>query len=370
MRDMRILIEKQSKKRNIVIVIAILIVLLATAASIYVYKFKNKPVSEAVKAVEKVVTEKEAQAPAPTLQIFKGENRPIAVMIDNEEGAWPQAGLQDAYMIYEIIVEGGQTRMMAIFKDKEPTKVGPVRSSRHYFVEYAMEHGAIYSHFGWSPKAEATIKQFGVNNVNGLTAASGVFWREGTGYHTAFTSIKNLRETAKNSSYVTTSDAEPIYDYSVAEYNLTEGKEVESIKLTYSTSHNTSYTYNAEKKVFMRYRRGVKHTDRVTKEQLFAKNIIVVKVENYLMDASADKGRQELENKGTGTGVYLTNGKAIDITWKKTSATSKTYFYDAAGKEITLNDGLTFVQIVPIFTNSVAITYKPVVAETVAPATT
>ena len=70
-------------------------------------------------------------------KIFSGDARPIAVMIDNEKGAWPQAGLNDAYMIYEITVEGGETRFIAFFKGKDTAKIGPVRSSRHYFLDYA-----------------------------------------------------------------------------------------------------------------------------------------------------------------------------------------------------------------------------------------
>ena len=101
-------------------------------------------------------------------KIFSGDARPIAVMIDNEKGAWPQAGLNDAYMIYEITVEGGETRFIAFFKGQDTAKIGPVRSSRHYFLDYVLEHDAIYVHFGWSPLAQSNIKTFGINNINGL----------------------------------------------------------------------------------------------------------------------------------------------------------------------------------------------------------
>jgi len=360
MRDMNISVGKKKRSKGWLGILLVIILLLGTAYGIYVYKFKKNDKAVVsnqanVNKVKKVVE--------PELQIFKGNNRPIAVMIDNEKGAWPQAGLQDAYMIYELIVEGGQTRMMAIFKDKLPTKVGPIRSSRHYFVEYAMEQGAIYAHFGWSPKAEATIKSNNVNNINGIAYDGGKFWREGYGYHTAFTSLKNLKAIATEKGYVTTSTAASVYKYSAVEHNLKEGKEVTSIKLTYSPSHNTSYIYDATKKVFMRSMRGIKHVDRVTKEQYYAKNIIVMQAKNYTMGTSTDKGRQEIENEGTGTGYYLTNGKVINITWKKESAKAKTYFYDLEGEEIVLNDGLTFVQVVPI-ENSVNITYKEVPVQT------
>lgn len=359
MSNVNISAGKNKKGKGIILFFILIILLLGTAYGIYVYKFKNDDKSKDTGVQPTVSKPKPVPVPEPTLQIFKGENRPVAVMIDNEQGAWPQAGIQDAYMVYELIIEGGQTRMMAIFKENSPLKVGPIRSSRHYFVEYAMEHGAIYTHFGWSPKAEAAIKNNNVNNINGMYYDGGSFWREGYGYHTAFTSLKNLRNIATQSKYLTTSSADPIYKYSVKEYNIADGKEVESIKFTYSYSHNTSYIYDATKKVFMRSMRGNKHTDRVTKEQYFAKNIVVMQAKNYTMGNASDKGRQEIENTGTGTGYYLTNGKIINITWKKQDNKSKTYFYDLEGKEIILNDGITFVQVVPMG-NSVNIKYKEV----------
>lgn len=68
-----------------------------------------------------------------TPKTFAGNTRPIAFMIDNNINAMPQAGLQQADLIYEMIVEGGETRLMIVMKDKDVSKVGPLRSSRHNF---------------------------------------------------------------------------------------------------------------------------------------------------------------------------------------------------------------------------------------------
>ena len=327
----------------VLLIIAILLVGAYVYTNKYVKKASNIDISKKLEESEENVDSKRK----PELQIFKGTERPIAVMIDNEPGAFPQAGLQDAYMVYEIIVEGGQTRLMAIFKNAETSKIGPIRSSRHYFVEYAMEHSAIYAHFGWSPKAKETIESNGVNNINGINYDGTKFWREGKGYHTAFTSISNLKEVAKSKNYLNISSSMPLYNYSIEEYNLESEKEVQSINLTYSSSHTTSYKYDYENKVFLRYQRGNEHKDRVTNKQYFAKNVIVLVMSNYMLSDGSSKGRQEVVNEGTGTGYYLTNGRCIDITWKKDGIKSKTYFYDLNGNEIILNDGITFVQIVP-----------------------
>ena len=82
------------------------------------------------------------------------KERPVAIMVDNDdEKARPHAGLDDAYLIYEMMIEGGSTRFMALFRGVDTEKIGPVRSSRHYYLDYVMENDAIYNHFGWSPKA-------------------------------------------------------------------------------------------------------------------------------------------------------------------------------------------------------------------------
>ena len=157
---------------------------------------------------EKVVELKEPK-------IFKGTDRPIAVMIDNHKSAMPQAGLNDAYMVYEIIVEGGETRLMALFKGVDLKKVGPVRSSRHYFLDYALENDAIYVHYGWSPQAQSDITKLSVNNINGISESSTSFWRVKDKYapHNAVTSTEKILEIAKRKGYSTTSTKKSVLNY-------------------------------------------------------------------------------------------------------------------------------------------------------------
>ena len=92
-----------------------------------------------------IVKKKEQQKEKLKIVDLDSNERPIAVMIDNNIGNGKHAGLQDSYINYEIIVEGGLTRIMALYKDKDVDLIGPVRSSRHYFLDYALEHDAIYT---------------------------------------------------------------------------------------------------------------------------------------------------------------------------------------------------------------------------------
>ena len=159
---------------------------------------------------ENVITEMEPIVEEKEVQIFNGNTRPIAVMIDNVGDARPQAGLNDAYIVYEIIVEGNLTRLMALYKDVELDKIGPIRSSRHYFLDYALENDAIYVHFGWSPKAQSDISSLKVNNINGMAESSKSFWRvrDKRAPHNAVTSTEKILEIAKRKGYKTTSEKE------------------------------------------------------------------------------------------------------------------------------------------------------------------
>lgn len=283
-------------------------------------------------------------------KIFKGTNRPIAIMIDNHKGALPQAGLNDAYMVYEIIVEGGESRLMALFKGVDLEKIGPVRSSRHYFLDYALENDAIYVHFGWSPQAQSDISKLGVNNINGINESSSSFWRTKDKYapHNVATSTKKILEIAERKGYATTSTKDSVLHYVADEVNLKGNVEATKVTIPYSDSNTVRYEYDTVTKRYTRYSRDTKQVDWDTKETVTTKNIIIVKCSNTTLNDGSGKGRQTLDNVKILNGYYITNGKAIEITAEKTARSSQTVYKDKEGNVIDVNDGNTFVQICPI----------------------
>ena len=280
------------------------------------------------------------------------KSRPVAVMINNLSAARPvQSGVMDAYIVYEIIVEGGITRYMAVYKDKDTAKIGTVRSSRDYYLDYALENDAIYVHFGWSPQAQELIGKLGVNNINGLY--DDAFWRDNPmnlAYeHTAYTSMDKIMKVAKNKGYRLTSEKDLLLNYSVDEVSI-ENEEsslkADNVSIRYSNVVTTSYKYNPTDKLYYRSVNGSVQKDYVTKKQYTTKNIIISYVDNGNI-SNDNKGRQELNNIGTGKGYYITDGYSIPITWTKTSRNEQTVYKKLNGEEITVNDGNTFIQIAP-----------------------
>lgn len=352
--------QKRNEKNNklkIFIIVAILIILIVASILAYMILFKDKNKNEIISqeteegnSQDVQIDEEETPKEETGVKIYSGTQRPIAVMIDNHKGAWPQAGLQKAYAIYEIIVEGGETRLMAIFKGQDVEKIGPVRSSRHYFLDYALENDAIYTHYGWSPKAESDIKSLGVNNINGITESSSSFWRikQKSSPHNVLTSIAKLKEIAKNKKYKMTSSKKSVLNYVTSQVELESGKVANKVRIPYSTLHTTSYEYNPETKIYTRYARGKKQTDFETGKAITTKNIIITFVKNTPLNDGENKDRQNLSNTGTFKGYYITNGKAIEIKCIKESRKAQTVYKDLNGKEINVNDGNTIFNICPI----------------------
>ncbi|MCX7709902.1 MAG: DUF3048 domain-containing protein [Clostridia bacterium] len=276
--------------------------------------------------------------------------RPFAVMIDNEGlKSLPQGGLDKAQVIYEIIVEGGETRLMPVFWGTEPTMIGSVRSSRHYFLDYAMEHDAIYVHFGWSPMAQRDISKFKINNINGVANGGEIFWdltKDKYNWQDSYTSAEKIKEYIKKANYRTNSDSKPVFQYNNSDMELTAGSMAQKIDITYSAGYTCGFEYDTASKMYKRIRKGKPQIERVTEAQLTAKNIIVQTVGSNTIKGD-DKGRQEIANLGTGNGWLITDGKAQKIKWSKESRPSQTKYVDESGNAIKLNPGQTWVQIVP-----------------------
>lgn len=334
-----------------VLIAILIVVILAMGGTIYYLLQKDKlKVDEETDKNTVVGTDEDEEGELKTTEIFKGLERPIAVMIDNHKAALPQGGLNNAYMVYEMIVEGGESRLMALFKGQDLEKIGPVRSSRHYFLDYALENDAIYVHFGWSPQAESDISSLGVNNINGIFESEKSFWRvkDKSAPHNVATSTKDILEIAERKGYKTTSATKSVLNYVTDEVVLNEGQKADTVTIPYSDSNVVKYEYNEETKRYQRYSRGIEETDWSTNEKVTTKNIIITFARNTTLNDGENKGRQTLYNVGTLDGYYITNGRAIKIKCEKSSRSAQTVYKDLEGNEINVNDGNTYVQICPI----------------------
>lgn len=336
-------------KKTIIIGSIVLAILMIGIVSFVIIKNGKKPNKDNTNKNETIKVEPESKK----VKIVNEDStsRPYAVMINNISVARRlQSGLQDAYIIYEIIVEGGISRYMALFMDQSTTRIGSIRSSRHYFLDYALENDAIYVHHGQSPQAQRDFSALSIDRVVVDNSKTG--WRDTSlnvsSEHTLFTSIEKLNNGLGNLR--TTRNKNLLLNYSADEIdtsNIEDVLDANKINLVYSNGTKVYYEYNSDNKYYLRSTEIGPHVDYVTKEQYHFKNIIAYQVGNTTLNDGENKGRQEIDNIGSGKGYYFTDGKVIPIKWKKESRKSQTEYTLMDGTALKVNDGNTFIQIVP-----------------------
>ena len=274
---------------------------------------------------------------------------PIAVMIDDLSPARPQSGFTSASIVWQAPAEGGIPRYMMIFQDRIPTDVGPVRSSRYYFIAWAAELRALYAHAGGSPQALQTLR----NQGNGQLVWNADEFRWGKSFHRVstrssphnlYTTGKNLRAIART---VGAKDGPIKWPWTFAPdaavgYRPVGGR----IDVTYGNVNHIRYTYDRASNTYRRAVTGEKRQiDAANKQPVAPKNVVVMVVRFGPLNDGSHKHRLEADVIGSGRAWIATNGVTIKGTWKKPSLTAPTRFYDASGKPVVLTIGQTFVQV-------------------------
>ena len=281
--------------------------------------------------------------------------RPIAVMVDNDKRALPHYGLNEADIIYEMInsTENNRvTRMMVMVKDWDSVKqLGNVRSARATNCKLAMEWNAILCHDGGPFYIDEYCE------LPSLDHLSGGFSRIPNGKPREFTEYISTGEVAKR---LKANNIEREYNNHYQGTHFTWSNEVKLVdaetatKIALPFPNNCSkLDYNAEDQLYYYSEFGEPHLDPANNnEQLSFKNVIIQKANMYTHLVDGENPDQngymyyQLENS-TGEGYYALNGEMIPITWVKEGLTIPTKYYDAYGNELVLNVGKTYIALVP-----------------------
>jgi len=277
--------------------------------------------------------------------------RPVAVVINNIPRALPQSGISQADILYEVVAEGGITRIVGIFTDFDSEKIGPIRSTRDYFTNFAMDHNAVLIHHGGSPQGYSEITRLGINNLDGMVLEGTMFWRDpvrnsqsGMREHSSYTDAENIFTTVSNRNIdmeVGDFENEPFRFF--AEPTKPEGgTEVIAVTVPFSNSKTARFVFDEETGNFRRYQNGQPQIDEETGEQLEVENVIIQKV-NQSVIAGDEAGRIRVDLVGQGAGYLVTNGVYVPITWRKDSTHSPTQWFDASGEKLQINKGQTWV---------------------------
>lgn len=278
----------------------------------------------------------------------KVNRRPIAIMLNNIKKAVPQTGISRAAIIYEAPVEGMITRLMGIFEDYDDLdKIGSVRSARTYYVFWAKQWDCIYAHFGQCDYANPYLDQ--TDNLNGVKGiGTTVYYRtsDRKAPHNAYTSAEGLAAGIEQMGYRTEHEAG--YDRGVflfaeepGSVTLEGGQDATYVYPGYRHANEIYFEYDEATGQYLRFQYGGKQIDDMTGEQLAVDNIIIqYNIWEYYFETTP---YLFINLWDTGEGWYITQGKAIPITWKGGVEYAPTEYYDADGNELVINPGKTWV---------------------------
>jgi Protein of unknown function (DUF3048) N-terminal domain/Protein of unknown function (DUF3048) C-terminal domain len=278
------------------------------------------------------------------------KRHPMAVMIDDLRAARPQSGLAFADVVWQAPAEGGIPRYMAIFQSYIPKNIGPVRSSRYYYIAWAAEWRAAYAHAGGSPQALRALRAKGngqlVYNVDGFRFGGSfrrINWKAPP--HNLYTTGSILRKLtkhvgAKDKAY------KPVWQFA-PDAPLEARPYGGSVAVRYLANAIT-YKYDRKTNTYLRSVTGEsKEKDESDKRRIAPKNVVVMLMHFGALNDGSHKHRLEATVVGSGPAWISTNGKTIKGTWKKAGLTKPTLFFDKDGKPVTLTIGQTFIQVMP-----------------------
>lgn len=325
--------------------ISILVISLAAAAAIaFVYvTFMTQPIS-----YDYSVSNPNYKKPAPkyyselTGNLVPSESdtkSPVtAVMIENSIDARPQSGLKEAGVVYETLAEGGVTRFMALYQQGKPELIGPVRSLRIYYLDWAAPYQASIAHVGGSPNALSEVRKGSYRDIDQYFNAS-TYWRSSDRYapHNVYTSASNIAKLNANKNYKQ-SDFE---SFPRVDGKPSDEPNATNVTVNFSSAlYNTSYAYDSKSNSYNRSLAGAPHKDR-EKGQISPKVVVVLKT-SAKARGGADR-YEDIVTTGSGTAYVFQNGTVTQGTWKKGSRSAPLRLVDSDGKDIELVRGQTWI---------------------------
>lgn len=278
---------------------------------------------------------------------------PVAVMMDNTPNSAPQAGLGRADLVYEAFVEGGITRLMAVYWRQEADLLMPVRSARTPFVIWVDELGALYAHAGNAvttneANAQGQLIEWGIFDLNAFTPGpSTAYYRDQQRYapYNLATSTAWLREAAARLGFAGPPRVEP-WKFKADGGDTADLQPAGGIQIHFQERpvawQTVQWKWDEATKSYLRFQFGGPVLDATTNEQVRFRNVVVMRVPWRRLATS----HVVLDQIGAGEATIFLDGIAIAGTWKKDDRRGRTRFYDSAGNEVAFNRGPIWIEVV------------------------
>lgn len=338
-----------SRHRKVVLIVGGIVTICAIAATAYII-ITQKPASIADKPIVKVT---EKPKPTPVVKYYSpltgslvansaATKKPVTgVMIENSPDARSQSGLKNSGVVFEAIAEGGITRFLVLYQTEKPQLIGPVRSLRLYDVDWLAAFNASIAHVGGSLYALNEIRNGTYRDIDQFFNPNS-YWRASDRYapHNVYTSFANLDALNTAKGYTTST----FTGFSRVDGKASTKPTATNIDITISSYlYNSNYIYNAKTNTYARSQAGAPHNDRES-GQITPSVVIAMRVDETTV--LEDGYRETITTIGSGKATIFQNGIVINATWHKTGKLSQITFTDAAGKDIPLVRGQTWIAAV------------------------
>ncbi|MGU3472823.1 DUF3048 domain-containing protein [Paenibacillus sp. D51F] len=273
--------------------------------------------------------------------------RPYTVMVNNFSAARPQSGLTHADMLWEVLAEGGITRLIAVFQSDTVYKgaIGPVRSIRPYLIEIGESFHGVLTHAGASTDAYDILQHQGKPYLDEISNAGGYYWRDKTrkAPHNLYTDLEKITKIADRKGYLKSAGG-PSYTFSPNASVDAASPAATHVELRFQLqNYKVSYEYDSGSDVYKRFIDGKPHEDRESKEQLAAGNLVVIGANHRAYD---DYGRLEVGLKDGGPALLIQRGQVMEAQWKRGADGS--FRLEKDGRELSFVPGKTFWHVMPL----------------------
>jgi hypothetical protein len=276
--------------------------------------------------------------------------RPVtSIMIENSVDARPQSGLFSAGVVFEAIAEGGITRFEALYQESRPPAIGPIRSARPYYVEWAKGFDASYVHVGGSPEGLALIRALGVKDLDQSTYGNRLASRVSSRYapHNMYTDFDRIDALNAELGYTSSNFTAFTRKEKINKDPASTPEPLTATKINFDISganYNTSYTYDPATNSYARVMASRPHTDQETGKQI-APSVVIALITDY--GINANRIHSVYRTIGIGEVLVFQDGMITKGTWKKESQSTSLLILDSAGEPLPLNPGQKWITAIP-----------------------
>ena len=284
-------------------------------------------------------------------------NRPVAVVLNNIPQALPMNGVNMADIIYEYSVEGGLTRMLALYQDITLVGlIGSIRSARHYTVQLAESYDAILACAGRSPQALTEMRNLGIPVMNEVEGPNReVFYRDRNripdrrvdNLHSVVTSGDRLMHFLPEMDFRILHQQDYKHTLTFTEDGTPSGgSDAANVVVSFSAGKTTSFIYEPDDGAYFARQADRDFTDANDNSRPLFANIIIIKTSvTGLLDD--DAGRLDVVTTGTGSGYFVSGGKYIEINWSRENKSSPFIYTLKNGERFDFGIGRTYICVIP-----------------------